>query len=248
MIRTGSAATEARARLARSITGSGSGTRSRSSRPSRRHVRVPAVAARVQGRPWKRWSERQRRSRRVPGPGRGRTRSPGTSRTMGSTMQFFRTGAGYAHASRRTRDCAADPASCLRVLRLSARRAPRVRPPRGSYQPRVAPPATSSRASSTSITASSLLVAAWVNVNNARRLMFSLGTDDQPPTTGCSPRLNTAAAAQGIDLASDAGTTVRVRWRASEYKLSLLNGLQIDPSDGRYRRRRSWPVLRCRQA
>lgn len=72
---------------------------------------------------------------------------------------------------------------------------------------------------------------AYVNINGSQRVLFSLGSSDSI-YRDLLAQLNDAAGAQGLDLMSILGTTARVRLGTDEYKLSVLNGLQIDPKPG----------------
>ena len=66
--------------------------------------------------------------------------------------------------------------------------------------------------------------------DNPQRLLFSLGTENDAYYRALLAQLGPAAAAQGVDLQSILATTIRLRSGTSEVKLSLLNGLQIDPT------------------
>jgi hypothetical protein len=69
---------------------------------------------------------------------------------------------------------------------------------------------------------------AKVVIEGSQRYMFSLGAADAH-YRDLLTKLNTAAAGQGVDLGALMRTAVRLRLGNNEYKLSLLNGLQIDP-------------------
>jgi hypothetical protein len=71
---------------------------------------------------------------------------------------------------------------------------------------------------------------ARVKVDGSSRLMMSLGTENDALYKGTLAKLSTAAAAQGIDLMSILATEVRVALSGNTTTLSLLNGLQIDPT------------------
>jgi hypothetical protein len=72
---------------------------------------------------------------------------------------------------------------------------------------------------------------ALANLNGTQRVLMSLGTANDAEYHDLLVKLQDAAAAQGIDLASLLATKVRLRNGQYETTLSLLNGLQIAPSN-----------------
>jgi hypothetical protein len=71
---------------------------------------------------------------------------------------------------------------------------------------------------------------AQANVRGHQRVLVSLGTDQDAAYHDLLNQLYAAAAAQGVDLPHLLATKVRVRVRGTEISLSLLNGLQIQPT------------------
>ena len=71
---------------------------------------------------------------------------------------------------------------------------------------------------------------AQANVQGHQRVLVSLGTDQDAAYRDLLTKLFAAAAAQGIDLPHLLATKVRVRAHGTEISLSLLNGLQIQPT------------------
>jgi len=71
---------------------------------------------------------------------------------------------------------------------------------------------------------------AYTKIGDRSRLQASLGTDLDAQYKDVLAQLSAGAASAGIDLASLLATTVRVSDGNQEIKLSLLNGLQIDPA------------------
>ncbi len=71
---------------------------------------------------------------------------------------------------------------------------------------------------------------ARTKVDGTSRLMMSLGTENDALYKTALGKLATSASAQGIDLMSILGTEVRVALSGNTSTLSLLNGLQIDPT------------------
>jgi hypothetical protein len=71
---------------------------------------------------------------------------------------------------------------------------------------------------------------ARTKVDGTSRLMMSLGTENDALYKKALDKLATSASAQGIDLMSILGTEVRVALSGNTTTLSLLNGLQIDPT------------------
>jgi hypothetical protein len=142
-----------------------------------------------------------------------------------STMQFFQLpGAGPIMLPADPAACAADPNSCLPSTAVQCT------PGVGTCNPRLllinkgAPGDTVQGL----FDLTNGVFIAYVNVNGSQRLMFSLGSGDAQYRNLLN-QLEDAAAAQGIDLGALLRTVVRVRLGANEYKLSLINGLQIDP-------------------
>jgi len=74
-----------------------------------------------------------------------------------------------------------------------------------------------------------LAYVAYVRIGKQTRVQVSLGTATDAFYKNLLNQLAGQAAAQGIDLFHILATTVRVRTGTAEVKLSLLNGLQIDP-------------------
>jgi hypothetical protein len=73
---------------------------------------------------------------------------------------------------------------------------------------------------------------AAAKVDGSSRLLMSLGTTNDSAYHDTLDKLTAYAAENGIDLASILATKVRVRSGDTETSLSLLNGLQFDPSTG----------------
>jgi hypothetical protein len=73
---------------------------------------------------------------------------------------------------------------------------------------------------------------ATVKVDGTSRTLMSLGTVNDSAYHDALTKLSEYAAANGTDLASILATKVRVRSGDTETSLSLLNGLQVDPSTG----------------
>jgi hypothetical protein len=67
-------------------------------------------------------------------------------------------------------------------------------------------------------------------IGGTYRTLLSLGSDADGYYRDTLEQIAAAATAQGIDLGTILATTVRLRTGASETRLSLLNGLQIDPT------------------
>ena len=74
---------------------------------------------------------------------------------------------------------------------------------------------------------------AYARVGGSVRTLMSLGTANDSLYGDLLAQLTSGAAAQGVDLASILATKVTVGDGAHETSLSLLNGLQIDPSSGK---------------
>ncbi|MEA2273493.1 MAG: hypothetical protein QOI98_2201, partial [Solirubrobacteraceae bacterium] len=71
------------------------------------------------------------------------------------------------------------------------------------------------------------------NVRGHQRVLLSLGTDQDAAYRALLAQLFAAAQAQGIDLPHLLATKVRVRVGGNEISISLLNGLQIQPTSGK---------------
>ncbi|MCX6399491.1 MAG: hypothetical protein NTX33_06140 [Propionibacteriales bacterium] len=71
---------------------------------------------------------------------------------------------------------------------------------------------------------------AYASLNGKTRTLMSLGTVNDAYYHDLLNKLSTSAAAQGVDLASILATEVSVGNGQKKVSLSLLNGLQIDPS------------------
>lgn len=71
---------------------------------------------------------------------------------------------------------------------------------------------------------------ASADVNGHKRVLVSLGTEQDAAYQALLLQLAAAASEQGIDLMSVLATKVRARTGETEIGLSLLNGLQIQPS------------------
>ena len=71
---------------------------------------------------------------------------------------------------------------------------------------------------------------AYATLNGTTRTLMSLGTANDAYYHDLLTKLSAGAAAQGIDLATILATEVRVGTQDKRLTLSLLNGLQIDPS------------------
>lgn len=67
------------------------------------------------------------------------------------------------------------------------------------------------------------------SISGTQRFLFSLGADGDDQYRALVEELSAAATAQGIDVASLLRTTVHANTGDSQIRLSLLNGLQIDP-------------------
>ncbi len=76
---------------------------------------------------------------------------------------------------------------------------------------------------------------AYADIDGTKRYLMSVGTENDAKYHALLDQLSDGAAAQGIDLASILATTVIVDTGGSSNRttLSLLNGLQIDPSSGK---------------
>lgn len=76
---------------------------------------------------------------------------------------------------------------------------------------------------------------AYAEIDGAKRYLLSVGTENDAKYQALLNGLETSAAAKGIDLASILATTVIVDagGTSNRTSLSLLNGLQIDPSEGK---------------
>lgn len=74
---------------------------------------------------------------------------------------------------------------------------------------------------------------AGANINGTERVLMSLGTENDALYHDLLVKLAAAAAAQGIDLWSLLATKIRLATGDNELTLSLLNGLQIAPSDAK---------------
>lgn len=71
---------------------------------------------------------------------------------------------------------------------------------------------------------------AYATINGKTRTLMSLGTENDTYYHDLLNQLADGAAAQGVDLASILTTEVRVSTGDQKISLSLLNGLQIDPT------------------
>ncbi len=71
---------------------------------------------------------------------------------------------------------------------------------------------------------------ASTKVDGSTRVMMSLGAENDALYKSTLTKLATAAAAKDIDLMSILGTEVRVAGSGNTTTLSLLNGLQVDPT------------------
>ncbi len=71
---------------------------------------------------------------------------------------------------------------------------------------------------------------AQVKIDGTTRTMMSLGTANDAYYHGLLDQLSAGAAAKGVDLASILATEVRVSNSNQVLRVSLLNGLQIDPT------------------
>ena len=71
---------------------------------------------------------------------------------------------------------------------------------------------------------------ASAKIGGSRRLLVSLGTDNDGLYHDTLAQLSAAAAEQGVDLASILATQVVASDGTNQTSLSLLNGLQIDPA------------------
>ncbi len=67
-------------------------------------------------------------------------------------------------------------------------------------------------------------------IDGTKRVMMSLGTENDALYKAALAKLATSASAKGIDLMSILATEVRVAFSGNATTLSLLNGLQIDPT------------------
>jgi hypothetical protein len=72
---------------------------------------------------------------------------------------------------------------------------------------------------------------AGAQIDGTKRLLMSLGTDLDTYYRDTLQQLSDGAAAQGLDLMALLSTEVIARNGSQQLSLSLLNGLQIDPSD-----------------
>ena len=88
---------------------------------------------------------------------------------------------------------------------------------------------------------------AAAEVDGTSRVLFSLGTTNDALYHSLLENLATKLGAQGIDLMAILGTEVSVANANDHLSLSLLNGLQIDPS-GATRASGSSRRGRCRRA
>lgn len=150
----------------------------------------------------------------------------GAIRPGGTAMTFYALpGASTFALPSDPAGCAADPASCLPSSAVACVPAQGCVPRLVVVNRRVAPEPV--------VGIFDLETKAFIalaEVNGHRRVLVSLGTKQDAVHAGLLTQLAAAAQKQGIDLVSLLATKVRVRTGAQEVGLSLLNGLQIQPS------------------